>query len=367
MFLARRPVYWLLILALISHSGARAQDRQSPDQDEPIRLKTDLVTVTASVTAPNAGAIKSLKEGDFTIYEDGVKQKIAHFAATEEPFTLLLLLDISGSTRDEISLIKRAARNFLGELRFDDRVGVIVFSREVEMIAEFTDPRGEVSSAIDGIAVVEGEDGHRFTTKTGTSFYDALYLAVDESPLKQAEGRKAIVCMSDGVDSTSKMKFNDIAPLAEKSDASVYFLELNTEETTLQGLMKPKNDPGYVNFSPGQIDRYYAEYDPESLQRFRPRETLLPETIREINAGLYKLSRRELRALGERTGGRVYPVKALSDLTGVYRQIGDELRSQYSIGYYPTNRAHDGSWRSIRVETRVPGALVRARSGYRAK
>jgi VWFA-related protein len=264
-------------------------------------------------------------------------------------------------------LIKRAARNFLGELRFDDRVGVIVFSREIEMIAEFTDSRAKVSSSIDGIGTSEGEDGHRFTSNTGTSFYDALFLAVEESPLKEAQGRKAIVCMSDGVDSTSKMKFKDIAPLAEKSDASVYFLELNTEGATLQGLLKPKTDPSYINFAQSQVDRYYAEYDADSLQRFRPRETLSPETIREINSGLYKLARRELRALGERTGGRVYPVKTLLDLSGVYKQVGDELRSQYSIGYYPGNKAHDGTWRTIRVETRAPGATVRARSGYWAK
>lgn len=368
MSLARRPAYWLLILILISQLGARAQDRQPRDQDEPIRLKTDLVTVTASVTGgAGAGAIKSLKPEDFAIYEDGVKQKIAHFAATEEPYTLLLLLDISGSTRDEVALMKRAARNFLGELRFDDRVGVIVFSREVEMIAEFTDPRARAASAIEGIAITEGEDGHRFTPNTGTSFYDAVYLAVEESPLKQVEGRKAIVCMSDGVDSSSKMKFNDIGTLAEKSGASLYFLEMNTEEATLQGLLKPKTDPGFVNFSQSQIDRYYAEHDPDSLQRFRPRQTLSPETIREINAGLYKLSRRELRTLGGRTGGRVYPVKSLSDLTGVYKQVGDELRSQYSIGYYPSNKARDGGWRSIKVESRAPGATVRARSGYWAK
>jgi VWFA-related protein len=367
MFQAHRPANWLLIFVIISQLVARAQDLPQRDQDEPIRLKTDLVTVTASVTGANAGAIKSLKEGDFTIYEDGVKQKIAHFAATEEPFTLLLLIDISGSTRDEITLIKRAARNFLGELRFDDRVGVIVFSREIEMIAEFTDPRAEVSKAIESLATIEGEEGHRFTSKTGTSFYDALYLAVEESPLKQVEGRKAIVCMSDGLDSTSKIKFRDVAPLVEKSDAPLYFLELNTEDATLQGLLKPKSDPGYVNFSPGQIDRFYAEHDPESLQRFRPRETLSPEMIREINTGLYKLSRRELRALGERTGGRVYPVKSLSDLSGVYKQVGDELRSQYSIGYYPSNKARDRAWRSIKVETKAPGATVRARSGYWAK
>ena len=263
--------------------------------------------------------------------------------------------------------MKRAARNFLGELRFDDRVGVIVFSREIEMIAEFTDPRAKVATAIDGISTTEGDDGHRFTPNTGTSFYDAVYLAVEESPLKKVEGRKAIVCLSDGVDSTSKMKFKEIAPLAERSEASVYFLEMNTEAATLQGLLKPRIDPGYVNFSQRQIDRFYAEYDPESLQRFRPRETLSPDTIREINTGLYKLSRRELRLLAERTGGRVYPVKLLSDLNGVYKQVADDLRSQYSIGYYPSNKSRDGQWRTIRVETRARDATVRARSGYWAK
>ncbi|MEK6410477.1 MAG: VWA domain-containing protein, partial [Acidobacteriota bacterium] len=103
------------------------------------------------------------------------------------------------------------------------------------------------------------------------------------------------------------------------------------------------------------------------LQRFRPRETLTPQMLREINAGLYTLSRRELRDLGERTGGRVYPVRSLTDLTGVYKQVADDLRSQYSIGYYPANKARDGGWRSIRVETRARDATVRARSGYWAK
>jgi len=364
----RRVTYTLtLVLVLVVQFAGFAREKQSSDQDEPIRLKTDLVTVSASVTDAAGAPVKSLKVQDFSIYEDGIKQRISHFAASEDPFTLLLLLDISGSTREDIELIKRAAKNFLGELRFDDRVGVIVFSREVEMISEFTDPRARVLSSIESISTTAGEDGHRFTTNTGTSFYDALYLAVEESPLKKTEGRKAIVCMSDGVDSTSKMKFKDIEPLIEKSEASGYFLELNTEESTLQGLLKPKIDPGYVNFSQSQIDRYYAEYDPESLQRFRPRMALTPETTREINEGLYKLSRRELRTIAERAGGRVYPVKALSDLAGVYKRIADDLRSQYSIGYYPSNKEHDSSWRTIRVESRVKGATVRARSGYRAK
>ena len=173
--------------------------------------------------------------------------------------------------------------------------------------------------------------------------------------------------MSDGVDSTSKMKFDLVAPLVEKSDASVYFLELNTEAATLEGLMKPNNDPGYLNLSQSQVDRYWAEYDPESLQRFKPREALSKEMRREINEGLYTLARKEIRSLAQRAGGRVYPVKSLSDLMGVYKQVADDLRSQYSIGYYPSNKSRDGRWRSIRVETSTQGSMVRARSGYWAK
>lgn len=357
----------LLIPILALRLAASSQEANQRDQDEPIRLKTDLVTVTASVADANGRGIRSLKAEDFSVYEDGVKQKITHFAATEQPFTLLLLLDISGSTRDDIALMKRAAKNFLGELRFDDRVGVIAFSREIEMISELTDARADVSTAIERIAVAEAQDGYRFTANTGTSFYDALYLAVEESPLKQVEGRKAIVCMSDGVDSSSKMKSQDIAPLVEKSDASVYFLELNTEGATLEGLLKPRSDPGYINLSKRQRDRYYEEYDPESMERFRPVEILSQEKIREINAGLYKLARKEMGALAQRAGGRVYPVKSLSDLAGVYKQVADDLHSQYSISYYPANKARDGRWRSIRVETRTQGATVRARSGYWAK
>jgi Ca-activated chloride channel homolog len=355
----------LLAITLLAPMAARAQDPES-DQDEPIRLKADLVSITASVTDRNGRAIKSLKIEDFNIYEDGAKQRITHFAATEEPFTLMLMLDISGSTRDDIALMKKAAKNFLAELRADDRVGVIVFSREIEMIAEFADSRARVEAEIDRIAAFNGGDSYQFTSKTGTSFYDALYLAVEDSPLKDAEGRKAIVCMSDGVDSTSLKAYKDVAALAEKSQASIYFLELNTEQATLAGLLKPRTDMGYLNFSQSQINRYYDAYDADSIERHRPRELMTPETRREINAGLYKIARRELREMSERTGGRDYPVRTLADLAEVYKQVADDLRSQYSISYYPSNTAHDGRWRAIRVEARSPGATVRARSGYRA-
>jgi Ca-activated chloride channel family protein len=351
----------LFMLFLLFAVQVRAQDKEN--QDEPIKLKSDLVMVTSSVIDRQGNVLKSLKAEDFTIFEDGIKQKIEHFASTEEPFTIMLLLDVSGSTRDDIALIKSAAKNFLAELREKDKVGVIVFSGEVEMIADLKDSRAKVAAAIERLTSTPGEDGYQFSPETGTSFYDALYLAIDETRFKEIEGRKAIICVSDGVDSTSKMYYKEVATLIDKSEASVYFLELNTEDATLGKLLRDNQDPQHVNFSQSQIKRYFDEFDSDSIERYKPHKLLSAETKRKMNKGLYDIARREMREVAERTGGRQYPVRSLNDLSGVYKQVADDLRSQYSIGYYPANDAHDGRWRKIRVELKR-GGTVRARSGY---
>jgi VWFA-related protein len=132
----------------------------------------------------------------------------------------------------------------------------------------------------------------------------------------------------------------------------------------IEGLVKERTDPGYINFSQSQIDRYYDERDPGSPDRNTPRHEITPFVRREMATALYEIARRDLRQLVSRTGGRVYPVSALTDLSAIYKQVADDLRSQYSISYYPTNEAHDGRWRSIRVEVQRPGVSVRARAGY---
>ncbi|HLG13032.1 MAG TPA: VWA domain-containing protein [Blastocatellia bacterium] len=348
-----------VVLTLSASAALIAQQEPLRKQDEPIKLRTNLVTVTAAVTDSRGRVIKSLREADFIVYEDGVKQRITHFGRTEEPFTVLLLLDVSGSTRDELSLIKRAAKGFLGELRARDGVGLIVFSGGVEVIAEFTQDRARLEAAIDAVAAPAAG---RFSSTTGTAFYDALDMAGKR--IRGVEGRKAIVCMSDGVDSASRTADSNAAREVESSDASAYFLELDTEETVLAGLLKPPTDPGYVNLSPRQIDRYYDQYDRESLDRYKHPRTISPLVLREINTGLYEISMRELRQLAERSGGRVYPVSALTDLAAVYKQVADDLRSQYTLSYYPANETPDGRWRKITVETRRRDAKVRARAGY---
>jgi VWFA-related protein len=245
-------------------------------------------------------------------------------------------------------------------------VGVVAFSKDIEMVGEFGDPRARTITEIEKIATPQGGASSRFSTATGTSLYDALYLALEESPLKKAETRKAIVCMSDGVDSTSLKTYREIAPLIERTDATIYFLELNTEEDTLAGLLKDRGDPDHLNFSPSQLNRYFDEFDKDSPERYRPRESLTPLQKREINGGLYDLARKQIHEMSTGTGGHSYPVKTLADLGGVYKQIADDLRSVYSLSYYPANRIHDGSWRKIRVTVKPAGATVRTRSGYRA-
>jgi VWFA-related protein len=275
----------------------------------------------------------------------------------------MLMLDISGSTQTDIDLIKRAAKGFLKELRRDDQIAVIVFSRNFQLVASFDDSRRSVETAIEEVASTEGSIERRFNTNTGTSIYDALRFATQDPGFRKIEGRKAIVCMSDGVDSTSKITYRDIAGAVEKSNASTYFLALNTEEAMIEGLTKTSTDPGYINLSPSQIDRYYDEFDSESADRRVPRNAIPPQVRAEIAKGLYRIADREMKELGERTGGKVYAVSALTDLEAVYKQVADNLRSQYTLGYYPDNETRDGRWRAIRVEVSREGTNVRARSG----
>jgi VWFA-related protein len=173
--------------------------------------------------------------------------------------------------------------------------------------------------------------------------------------------------MSDGVDSTSRLTYSEVAGAVERSTASVYFLALNTEEAMIEGLLKPPADPGYINFSPSQVNRYFDEFDSSSPNRMMPRREMPPPLLREMAEGLYRIAERDMKLMTERAGGRVYAVNALTDLAAVYKQVADNLRSQYTLGYYPENDARDGRWRSIRVEVTRAGASVRARSGYWAK
>jgi VWFA-related protein len=206
----------------------------------------------------------------------------------------------------------------------------------------------------------------RLQPGSGTSFYDALHLTIRDV-LGKVEGRKAVVALTDGVDSYGFYTFARLQPELEKGRTACYFLELNTEEYMRAGILRDCDDDRHFKFSRKQMRKYY-ELSGESLE-------LLPEVDHcrlaasertLINQRLYEAARRELREIARQTGGRVYPVKGLMELDPVYTQIAAELRIQYSLGYYPSNDRHDGKWREVRVEVKRPGLVAHARPGYRA-
>jgi len=351
------------LAAFVSQIAAQeAQDKEKQGKQSDIgtiRFNTDLVTVDAIVTDRNGDRITAaLRPSDFTIYEDGVRQTINSFSATDAPFNLVLLIDTSGSASHEVELMRRAALRFLDELRPRDRVAVIQFSKEVELLKDLSSDRAEIEEAL-----------RLLKPGTGTSFYDSLKLAIDEV-FKGVEGRKAVVALTDGVDSFGYTTFNQILTEVESSNILTYFLELDTEEFTQAGMTRDCSDERHFEFSRKQFKKYLTEYGKDGkgavMSENQPHCMLSQLERMQINRRLYESARRELREMADKTGGRVYPVKDLKQLEPAYSQIAAELRTYYSMSYYPTNEKHNGKLRTLRVKVNRPGLVAKTRPGYRA-
>jgi Ca-activated chloride channel homolog len=346
-----------VLVSQVAAQDAQDKDRQGKQTDiGTIKFNTDLVTVDVIVTDQNGNRITTaLRPSDFNIYEDGVRQAINSFSATDAPFNLVLLLDTSSSARDEVELMRRAALRFLDELRPADRVAVIQFSKEVEMLKDLTSDRAEIEDAL-----------QLLKPGTGTAFYDSVKLAIDEV-FKGVEGRKAVVALTDGVDSFGYTTYEQILAEIESSNILTYFLELDTEAFSREGMTRACGDESHFEFSPKQFKKYLTEYGKGAvMSESQPHCTLSPLDRTEINRRLYESARRELREMANKTAGRVYAVKNLQQLEPAYSQIAAELRTYYSMSYYPTNEKHNGKWRTLRVKVNRPGLAAKTRPGYRA-
>jgi Ca-activated chloride channel homolog len=347
-----------IVGSIFPATAQQQQDKevQKQQQTATIRVDTDLVSIDVSVMdrLGNRGGA-GLRAEDFVVFEDGVRQKVTNFSTTDLPFNLVLLIDTSGSTRDQLLMIRQAARRFLDELRAQDRIAVIQFNKQVELIQDLTSNRSTIELAL-GMLKAGG----------GTSLYDALQLTIDEV-LNKVDGRKAMIVLSDGVDSYGLSTFDQIMPMLEKGGASLYFLELDTEQFTEAGMMRNCNDRNHFEFSLKQLKKYYKEYLEGGKEAdYEDHCSLTPLERMQINRKLYQTARREIRDMARNTGGRVYPVKELQQLDPAYTQIAAELRTQYSLGYYPSNEKHDGKWRALRVEVKRSGLIAHTRPGYRA-
>lgn len=360
----------VLFISIVAPVGGQTEGRPrrvAPPEDDSIRLRSDLVTLTVSVSDGSGRPVGGLGPDDFRISEDGKPQRIEHFEPIGDPYSLLLVFDISGSTEAEVSRMQAAAREFVGGLGPSDKLGMLSFARAINIHGAMTSDRRDLERQLREIAPQKSRRLDRYDESTGTSFYDALLLAATESPLSmdRSSGRRAIIVFSDCVDSTSGYEFDSVASEVERSGASIYVLLFDTRPFSDRLLTQPDGEANRINFSRTQLDRFYDELAPDSPDRGRDPASYTNLERLEINGALYEIAERQAEQIATRTGGRVYPVKSIGQLGAAYSAIAAELKTRYSIGFYPTNTRTDGTWRKLRVDVpRRPNAVVVSREGY---
>lgn len=334
---------------------------------ETIRVETQLIDVPIVVSDTTGRPILGLKKSNFAIFEDGKPQEIAEFAPTTAPFEVALLLDTSGSTRADLALIRRAAFEFISSLRPGDRVAIIAYRTErsaetayavSEIVSPLTADRAALTKALDAVQ-----------TSNSTPFYDSLSDVATkifaDKPKPELRGRRALVALTDGVDSISASDYEDARAGLESRGIISYFIEIDTRDFFEENLTG--NCQLATRLSASQIRRFYRVYYPRGKVEKTYDFCKLGDFERlEISKGLYDLAAKELRELASRSGGKVFPTADLSETRGAFRLIADEIGTKYSLGYYSTNERRDGAFRTIRVELRgaAAGAIVRAREGY---
>jgi VWFA-related protein len=316
------------------------------------------VTIPVSVMDRTGRFIPNLRQQDFRVYEDGVEHEVAYFASVEKPFTLALVLDTSASTRFRLEEIQDAAIAFINQLRPDDRVLVVSFDEEVRVLAEATNNRNTLRDAI-----------RRTHTGGSTKLYDAVDLVINER-LNREQGRKAVVLFTDGVDTASNhASYQSNVRDAEELDALIYPVQYDTS--------------GDVSGNGGGTSWPSGRQTPQSAT------DILVDILGGImnrggrrggsgnrgpvvfgggnpNGGSdeYRRADAYLNDLAYKTGARLFRADTTRDLTQSFALIAEELRRQYSIGYYPKTTAQAGTRRQIKVRVMRPDLVVRARDSY---
>ncbi len=319
-----------------------------------IKVETTLVTLPVSVTDRNGRYIPNLRKEDFRLWEDNVEQQVAFFNAVDKPFSVVLMIDTSGSTRFRLEDIQNAAITFVNQLRRDDKVMVVSFDNDVQVLSEFTTDRSRLRDAI-------------LRTETGdsTRLYDAVDLVINDR-LGRIDGRKAVVLFTDGVDTTSRhASYESNLRDAEELDALIYPVQYDTYSDMGGGGGGGGGGwPGtQVPSSPVDILIQILGGVAGGNNRNRGgRSGGRGGTGTSRNE--YDLANRYLQDLSEATGARKYQADSIQNISVAFSNIAEELRRQYSLGYYPKNPAQAGQRRQIRVRVNQPNLAVRTRDTY---
>ena len=294
------------------------------DEGDVIRVDSQQVTVNMSVidTSTNRG-LTGLAQPDFKLFEDGEEQRIVGFEAASAPFDLVLAIDVSGSTKDKIKLMRSAALRFVNATRPADRIGIITFAGGPTVVSELTADREVLRERVNAIDTARGD----------TKLYDASMFAMDKfANVNNKSRRTAIVLISDGLDGTipgvsdqigSQISYRETLDQIREFDGVIYTLWLNTR---------------YLALSP-------KDTQPEAFDEAYDR----------------------MREMADAGGGIFYEVNRLEDLAGAYERVVADLGTVYSLAYEPTNKTRDGKWRAIRIRVNRSNAVARGKRGYYAK
>ena len=323
---------FLIILTFFAFSTASAQD------GDDIIVDSSIVRLNVGVVDTRGLPITTLGKESFLLYEDGVKQEILRFEPTAEPFSVVMILDMSGSTLSFREIIRQSAFRFIDALAPSDRIAVVEFYDKINLLNDFTTDRKKIGNSIR----VAGGRGK-------TQLFKSLEFSLDKLS-KEGTRRKAIIVLTDGMDSAVR-------------DKDRIFLEKTNENEILTSIKPETND--LLNRVLTKADKQGVTIYPLALPTGDPSKLADPTPIQ---IALFTAAQSRLQIIANRTGGTLNAINRLEDLGRIYASVAAELRTLYTIEYQSTNDKRDGKWREIKIEVTSTSELIsKTRPGYFAK
>ena len=305
--------------------------------DDPIRVDSSIVRLNVGVVDARGKSITSLTKDSFELYEDGVKQQISRFEPSEAPFSVVIMLDMSGSTLSFRQVIVQSAIRFIDALAPNDRVAVVEFYDKINLRNDFTTDRFTIAHSI------EVSNG-----RGKTHLYKALDFALDKLSAEKSR-RKAIIVLTDGVD--SDLRDLDRNTLERVKDDHIT-TALRPETSDALSRVLNRSDAQGVTIYPLAL----PTGDPAKLADPTPRQI-----------AMFTAARSRLQLVADRSGGELHTINRLEEMGRLYAQVAAELRTLYTVEYTPANDKRDGKWRAIRMNVKNSDYITRTRQGYFAK
>ena len=325
-----KPAFLLTILILTVVNIA-AQD------DDPIRVDSSIVRLNVGVADQRGRPVTNLARDSFELYEDGIKQEITRFEPSEAPFSVVIILDMSGSTLGFRQVLKQSASRFIDAIAPTDRVAVIEFYDSVNLRNDFTTDRRTILNSIN----VSNGQGK-------TQLFKALDVALDKLA-REKNRRKAIVVLTDGIDTALRDRDRDL--LAGLSDEQVP-TAIKPEASDVLERVLNRSDAQGVTIYPLAL----PTGDPAKLADPTPRQI-----------AMFKAGRARLQIIADRSGGTLNTINRLEEMGKLYAQVAADMRTLYTIEYQPSNDKRDGKWRAIKIDVKDPALITRTRQGYFAR